>query len=206
MRLRVKCENGTTFVVSAFDVRTGRPRNTKPGVIACFAGDGLVELADGTHKRVDELRAGDTLRPASAYPNSTPEAASPKDPLRVKYLVKIRLTDPKTHHVCVINGLRISRRHPIRFAESSAWELPLAHKFSKSAAEEGLSHIYNIVLESGHVARINGVDVITLGHGIRDIQELVHPLYSRAAFVGALLQQGLLSPAGVIHIAYPQPL
>jgi len=60
-------------------------------------------------------------------------------------------------------GLVITPNHPVKI--DGKWTRPLKLK----AKDWGMvDQVYNFVLETGHVMRINGVDCVTLGHEIDD--------------------------------------
>jgi hypothetical protein len=62
-----------------------------------------------------------------------------------------------------INGMLITPWHPIRL--EGEWVFP--NKVHKEQIVK-LDYVYNLVLESGHVALINRVECCTIGHGFTE--------------------------------------
>eukprot|EP00762_Andalucia_godoyi_P005803 ANDGO_06983.mRNA.1 Protein spotted leaf 11 len=113
----------------------------------CFDGDSLVAMFDGTVKRVRDLRKGDVLSNGG----------------RVRCLVETVLGDEPTR-VINLKGMWITPWHPVIW--NGAWTFP--NEVDPSAVvDKVLGSIFNLVLESVHVAEICGVQVICLGHGMQ---------------------------------------
>lgn len=87
--------------------------------------------------------------------------------------------------VCTINGLRLSRKHPVKLAD--AWLCPrdLAPVIHLSA-EQPLP-VYNLVLSAGGAASINGMSVITLGDDVAAGRRPPHPYYGTPKVVADLM-------------------
>ncbi len=116
----------------------------------CFDGNGEILLADGTKKLVKEVVAGDSLATANG-----------KAAVKVKCVVRFEIK--RTLEMICLNGLLITPKHPVRV--SGKWVKP--SEIGKPR-NQFVDYIYNFVLESGHVATINGVEVVTLGHEMRE--------------------------------------
>ena len=125
----------------------------------CFHGNCLVRLADGSPRRVADLRRGDLVHTAAG-------AA----PARVLCVVKTHCTNQRTSLVQFPGGLRLTPYHPVRV--DGQWQFPLA---LHPAAEQPCDAVYSFVLDHGHVMTINGVEVCTLGHGFTDNAVIAHP-------------------------------
>ena len=60
------------------------------------------------------------------------------------------------------NGLQITNYHPIFI--NNQWQFPVDVQPSQKTF---IDKYYNFVLESGHTLKVNGIDCITLGHGVK---------------------------------------
>jgi len=73
-------------------------------------------------------------------------------------------------------GLKLTKKHPVWF--NNQWQAPIdiANKDSNIAniCDSSSKFVYNLVLEHSHVALVNGMRCVTLGHGIK---EAYHPFY-----------------------------
>lgn len=72
--------------------------------------------------------------------------------------------DSRKPLIAFSSGLTITKRHPIRL--NGAWTLP--HLVEKNTVANPSGFVYNLVLESDHVAIINGIECCTWGHGLTD--------------------------------------
>ncbi len=63
----------------------------------------------------------------------------------------------------------ITPYHPIKVNDE--WVFPQSVCKTK---EMYISEYYNFVLEGGHILRINGIDCISLGHGMADNDVVAH--------------------------------
>jgi len=122
----------------------------------CFAGHCLVELADGTVKRVDALRKGDRVR--------GPRGRRPRTAV-TRCVVRTRCAARFQDMVCLPGGLMITPFHPVRTADGT-WSFP------KDLVPVGLHDtngwVYNFVLDAGHTVTIDGTEACTLGHGFSE--------------------------------------
>ena len=129
----------------------------------CFAGDGLVAVGEAGEqtRRVDELRVGDKV----FAPNLQRE---------VDVVATTRAFETK---VCIVNGLRISRKHPVKSSPGSAWVAPQDISETMELLEPLVVH--NFVLSAGGAMQVNGMSVVTLGpsEAMRELGELFHPYY-----------------------------
>ena len=129
----------------------------------CFAGDGLVAVGEAGEqtRRVDELRVGDKV----FAPNLQRE---------VDVVATTRAFETK---VCIVNGLRISRKHPVKTSPGSAWVAPQDITETMDLLDPLVVH--NFVLSAGGAMQVNGMSVVTLGPSevMRELGELFHPYY-----------------------------
>jgi len=119
----------------------------------CFHGHCTVQMLDGTTKFAQDLNKGDMI----ATPGNSTGAS-------IVCVVKTKTWSGRTRMCELANGLQITPGHPIRY-KSKEWHLPKTLVQPKEVACE---HFYNLVVDSTHIAKINGVDVITLGHAYTD--------------------------------------
>lgn len=134
----------------------------------CFGGASLVQLADGTRKRVDRLLKDDWVM--------TPNGSA----TRVICVLKTECANQETL-LCTLKGdLVITPYHPIR--REGQWYFP-----STLAPVQLLpcSAVYNFVLEKEHIMVINGVECVTLGHTFT-ADVVRHPYFGSAAVLDDL--------------------
>jgi hypothetical protein len=146
----------------------------------CFAGECHVLLADGqSTKPVKLVQQGDVIMTSQ---NAT---------ARVLCVVKTSSPTRAAQNLVEISGgLLITAWHPIRFCASShnsnnknEWVFP--HSVGK-AVLQATEAVYTFVLDSGHVAIINGVECVTLGHGFEENDVVKHPYFGTQRVVDDL--------------------
>jgi len=124
----------------------------------CFHGLCVVDMADGTRKRVDQLKKGDHVRvPRTEEANDVIPASS------AAILCVVRTAcGPSTDLAVFPGGLAITPYHPVWVGDT--WVFPL-----QLAAVRALpcEYVYSLVLDAGHKVSINGVTCITLAHDQR---------------------------------------
>ena len=116
----------------------------------CFTGAGKVLMADGSRKRVDELRKNDVVDGNH----------------RIVCVLKNKITEGKTEIVRLGENQTAgwTPRHPVRYG--STWCLPC--DINPTVVEE-CDAVYNFALESGHILNIDGVETCTMGHTFEGI-------------------------------------
>ena len=125
----------------------------------CFAGTCEILMADDTTQLVNTLKPGDIIK--SDNKNTS-----------VKCIVKIQ-TGGSIDMVHFDSGLLITPWHPIK--QQNKWIFPANIGNSKKI---NCSEIYSIVLDTGFTSvNINGIDCITLGHGIQDDPVATHKFW-----------------------------
>jgi hypothetical protein len=107
---------------------------------SCFEGGGLLEMHDGTRKRVDLVRAGDVVLGGHT----------------VVCVVRTETECTLTR----VGTLLITDWHPMKV--DCEWVFPCAVPGATRAAA---SAVYNFVLDGGHEVTIEGRVCVTLGHG-----------------------------------------
>jgi hypothetical protein len=116
----------------------------------CFAGECLVELADGTETSVERVVKGMKVW----------------TPLGPKMVVAVVVTKVKAYEMCRIGELVITDWHPVFF--NDRWTFP----YDVAVERELYSGaIYSLLLErdetpEAHAIRIGGHLAVTLGHGV----------------------------------------
>ena len=117
----------------------------------CFGSDCRIKLEDGTFKKLSQLNGAEIV-----FQGDGIEGA------KIKYIVQTEIpTGNKS--MCKIDDLIISEYHPVFDSNSNGWVFPINLVKSK---EIKLSHMYNIVLESGFWIDIEGFKCVSLGHGL----------------------------------------
>jgi len=128
----------------------------------CFHHLSLVRMADGSYKKMEDLRPGDSIARVS-YPSLSSQedgATSPK----VRCIVKTDCAAWKERMVALNAGrLVITPWHPVLSGEE--WKFPA----ELAAPEEtACTHVYSLVLDSCHAVEVGGVVCVTLGHGLSE--------------------------------------
>lgn len=109
-----------------------------------------VKMADGSEKQAKDLRKGDAL--------ATPEGK----PAVLCAVLKFNTTG--YHEMCKVNGsLFITKRHPIFW--KGEWIFPKNIKSTRTVACEA---VYNLITEDVHIAIVEGVPAILMGHNYQE--------------------------------------
>lgn len=114
----------------------------------CFHGDSMVLMADGRSKRITDIMEGERVK--------TPEGTA--EVLAVVVCGQYAQTQPMTQ----IGTLLITPWHPVRDADGT-WYFPAERHGSFDCC---VSTVYNLVLNRDHIVIVEGVEAITLGHGL----------------------------------------
>ena len=121
----------------------------------CFGGNCMVEMEDGGGKLVSLVERGDVLAGGAV----------------VQVVVKTELTAPAVTMVVFPEGLTITPWHPMKSEEG--WVFPADIGMLQDVP---LDAYYNFVLDSQHMAIIDGITVCTLGHGFEG-PVISHPYF-----------------------------
>lgn len=152
----------------------------------CIAPECLATLADGTTRRVADLRAGDVVK-TGASDDSVPAV--------VRCVVQTA-TQNGTVQMAHLKGgaLQITPWHPIRTESDAAWQFPNTAVSGCTAPVE-CDHMYTFVLEStnGVACRatgllVGGIECCALGHGVTDDEVLSHDFLGTSKVIQALEQ------------------
>jgi hypothetical protein len=125
-----------------------------PNYGGCFTGDCQIETKNGL-KLVSELEPKDIVR--------TPEGFS-----NVNHIVVTKYPESTFFKLRALSNNSndeafITEWHPIRI--NGEWEFPI-NKLD-CVIVNNLNLVYNLILEEHHVVYLNGVEVVTLGHGFK---------------------------------------
>jgi Mg-chelatase subunit ChlD len=142
----------------------------------CFGGDCVVEMADGRKQRVRDARRGDKVM--TTGPDGGTTAAT------VLCVVETICPLGVNEVVELPTGLKITPYHPVRTA-AGEWRFP---GDLESVQVIAISSVFTFVLDKGHIAIINGVECVTLGHGF-DGPIVGHPFFGSPQVVDDLRKQ-----------------
>ncbi|KAL4497817.1 hypothetical protein ABPG72_000572 [Tetrahymena utriculariae] len=118
----------------------------------CFEGNSQVKMANGTIKKVKEIKKGDEI-----YCPNTGKAE------KVKCVIETEIKENLIQLVRLGKGLLITPYHPVRI--QGKWLFPTDIAPSKIAQ---CSAVYSFLLESGHSMMINGIECVTFAHGFQE--------------------------------------
>ena len=119
----------------------------------CFDGDSMVSMYDDINKKIYYKPVHEIVKGDMVYcPLNDAKYAHVVCVLKLKVNKKIMMSD--------INGMKITPFHPINI--KNKWFFPYEQNIPQ---ECNIDYIYDFILDSGHIVRINNIDVITLGHG-----------------------------------------
>ena len=141
----------------------------------CWTGDSMILMFDGSSKRADEIKKGDSIITHTSSINVVDGPGTTVT--NVLCVVETKIPNGKIK-LCTIpsshpsGGLKITEWHPIK-TNASNWSFP--NKIAPSEVEECTS-IFNLILPNGHIPVINNIPVISLGHGY-DNSILKHPYF-----------------------------
>lgn len=116
----------------------------------CFTGDCKVETKYCI-KEIKDLIPNDIVKTDKGFS-------------RVNHIVRTKYptgTIMKLHKLSDDNGC-ITAWHPVRL--NSKWEFPIK---KLDIYKRRIDKVYNLILEKDHIVYLNGVEVVTLGHGFK---------------------------------------
>jgi len=136
----------------------------------CIAGNCLVQMADGTFKQVDGLIAGDKVKADSSGTID-----------EVICVLKTICNENRIKLVTLPGGLRITPYHPILMDK---WVFPAD---LASTEVTTCPAVYNFVLKKHHSIIIEGMQCVTLGHGLEG-EVVGHPYFGTQLIINDLKQ------------------
>lgn len=107
-------------------------------------------MSDGSTMQISDLKKGHTIQTHDGNAS------------KVLCLIKFP-NENGTKKLCEINGMKITRKHPIM--HDGEWVYP--HTIADPKEVE-CDAVYNLVTESNHIAIVNGTPAILLGHEYTD--------------------------------------
>ena len=171
----------------------------------CFGAGSMVRLADGGSKPIELLCKGDSVL-VPCYGGVATACNLPAIPASAEVVCVIAYSGVRTLELPG-SGLRITPWHPIRI--NGKWRFPAdvvaeaavsvaaasairpsagvaQHSYTTAAAAAFAlvppGKVYNLVLGTGHVILVDGVEAVTLGHGFTDDGGIVsHPYFGTEA-------------------------
>ena len=126
----------------------------------CFDGSCSALMIDGSYKLVRDIKQGDKIY------------SSKGNPAIIKCVIKTKIQSKKTELVCLEGGLRITPWHPVKI--NNIFVFPISMGYANIMDCEA---VYNFVLEDQHIMNINGIECVTLGHGLEDNDVVKHEYF-----------------------------
>lgn len=134
----------------------------------CFAGTNKIKMADGSNKLVKYLVKGDQIATVNG------------GKANIKCVVKTNTFKGKTDMCQLEGGLLITPGHPVKI--DNKWVYPKTVVQRKVVECESY---FNLVVDEGHIAIINGFELILLGHGYTN-GILAHPYLGTSRVINDL--------------------
>ena len=157
----------------------------------CFPGNALVSTINGKVQRIDALQPGDLVQTGRG------------ETIGIDLIVKTKCCDGQQKLVTLKNsGLQVTPWHPIKMGRGKAWSFPdtLVQQGLGSLKVMPCEAVYSFMLPKGHTSMvINGIECITLGHGVVNDKVASHPFYGTDA-VRENVQQLNVNETGVIEL------
>jgi uncharacterized protein YegL len=146
--------DGSSMPAAPRRVNTSAYNSQDAGSGICFAGNCRIMLDDGSDVLVKDLRAGDKV-----LTMVTPDNSNLTMPGRVVCILKTIIPDNIQIPMVNIGGLLITGNHPVFV--NNKWQFPAQ---VSSVHNVQCSELYSLVLDVGHIAFIQDVPCICLGH------------------------------------------
>ena len=119
----------------------------------CFDNNCLISMADGNNTQLKHLNKGDIIKSIDINDNDRETTST------IVCILETRIRSGKTNLVNLFDGLIITPWHPIK--TDSGWEFP---NNIKEPIMQSCESVISLVLDNNHVAFINNVPCVTLGH------------------------------------------
>jgi len=146
----------------------------------CFVGTSMVRMADGGVKPAKDVRAGDRISVAASASASASAAAT----ATVRCVMKTNFVLGGVELVTLPGGLTITPWHPVRWEGKWAFPTTVAGAILRRHTDVG--EVFSFAVDAGHVAVIDGVEVICLAHGIKGDSVASHPYFGTQAVLDDL--------------------
>lgn len=113
----------------------------------CFHGNSIIKMHDGTNRFVKALKKSDKI--------ATPDGKGAS----IVCVVKTKTWQGKAN-MCELEGnLLITPGHPVK--HGSQWIYPRSLAKTKTV---NCTFFFNLIVDRAHIAEVNGVELILLGH------------------------------------------
>lgn len=137
----------------------------------CFAHDCTVVLEDGTTTQIKNLKKGDrVLSTGGKY-------------VTIRCVIETHCASGKSQLVKFQDGLRITPYHPMKW--NNEWVFPC---LIGDVVEEECPAIFSFVLEEGSSLMINGIECVSLGHGLEENEIVKHEYFGTEKVVQDLMR------------------
>lgn len=184
-------------------VRSMASYNSSSG--PCFRGDSLVKMNDKSFKRIDQLMPGDKIDSYSGQYNNQCDDHEYK----VRFVLKSVCANKKAIFVRfgmsddngIVHQTFITQNHPILIESLDEygkivndWYRPIdlmgmniANIKCDQLSTQNCDYVYNVILESGHIMNVGGINCVTLAHGFTGNFHIEHPFYGTNAIISSLV-------------------
>ena len=152
----------------------------------CVAGHCSVLLAGGRAIRFDEIRPGHVASSGGVVRTVVKIAVPPNSPL-----------------VTLPTGLEITPYHPISQTVDDTWIFPIhasGASLRMTTADDVTRSVYMVVMADHHSLVVNGMRVVTWGHGLEDNDVVSHPFFGSMSAITSALAKGREYAPGMIAV------
>lgn len=122
----------------------------------CFSGDCIIQVQKNKYKTVRELLPNDTVYSMDINGNFSIS--------KIKFIIKTNCNNKKADLVSFKHGLLITPYHPI-LINNNEWVFPCDTNGIRKIIP--CDAVYSLILDKNHIAFINFVPTICLGHGYK---------------------------------------
>ena len=148
--------------------------NTPSG--GCYLGSSLITMANGSTKSVNKIKKNDII------------LTSESDDINSKLVFTKVLCVVKTSYkegiiLVKIGDLEITPYHPVIY--ENKWQFPVNCGVSYQSTEKD---VYTLVLENNHIAIVDGIPTICLGHNYDSNKVLKHPYFGSKKVINDLMK------------------
>ena len=140
----------------------------------CYLGTSEITLANGMTKYVKDLVMGDMVVSCS-------DESKNSKLVFTKVLCVVKTIFEEGVNLVNIGKLEITQYHPIYVDDE--WKFPVDYGVTYKSTE---TEVYNIVLEKHHIAIIDSIPTICLGHNYNSNKVLSHPYYGSQKVINDL--------------------
>ena len=140
----------------------------------CYLGTSEITLANGMTKYVKNLKKGEMVVTCS-------DESKNAKLVFTKVLCVVKTIFEEGVNLVNIGNLEITQYHPIYLDDE--WKFPIDRGVTYKSTE---TEVYNIVLEKHHIAIIDSIPTICLGHNYNSNAVLSHPYYGSEKVVNDL--------------------